>query len=289
MKKIAIAFAVATVAAAVAVCSPVRSMLGADGSATGGYEMPTAADYVQSGLVVQWDAIENVGYGVHDSTSTVWVDLCGNAPNVVLRTSSQSWTDNSIEVGKDYYCLRTVSISDDLFLTLQSAMKRADITVEMVFADSESNPSSQVYSGNTPLGLLRSDYPSRLFYVSRGGICLNPFNSGYGYYINEIPVDDTARNYYAFTLNGIVDEYHIASGIWCNDYASVRTLPTNNSNLYVWESLVETLYKDKAIIVFPGRNAISMSVNAIRIYSRALSPAEIRYNYLVDRERFNLP
>ena len=37
-----------------------------------------AADYVRSGLVAQWDGIENAGLGLpHDSTTNVWKDLAG--------------------------------------------------------------------------------------------------------------------------------------------------------------------------------------------------------------------
>lgn len=57
--------------------SPVRSMLGADGSEIIDGEMPTAADYIQDGLIAMWDAIENVGWGRHDSYTLVWRDLVG--------------------------------------------------------------------------------------------------------------------------------------------------------------------------------------------------------------------
>ena len=39
---------------------------------------PTARDYIQDGLVAMWDGIENAGWGVHDSTATVWKDLVGD-------------------------------------------------------------------------------------------------------------------------------------------------------------------------------------------------------------------
>ena len=38
---------------------------------------PTARDYVQDGLLGMWDAIENVGWGQHDSSSRTWVDIVG--------------------------------------------------------------------------------------------------------------------------------------------------------------------------------------------------------------------
>lgn len=40
----------------------------------------TASDYVQEGLVSQWDGIENAGYGIHDGLATTWIDLVGGVP-----------------------------------------------------------------------------------------------------------------------------------------------------------------------------------------------------------------
>ena len=40
----------------------------------------SARSYVQNGLVNQWDGIENVAYGVHDDSATIWIDLIGGVP-----------------------------------------------------------------------------------------------------------------------------------------------------------------------------------------------------------------
>ena len=40
---------------------------------------------------------------------------------------------------------------------------------------------------------------------------------------------------------------------------------------------------------FPGSSAVDVSLYCFRIYSRALTAAEIAHNYAVDKERFNLP
>ena len=37
----------------------------------------TSSSYVQSGLISQWDGIDNVGTGTHDPTATTWKDLAG--------------------------------------------------------------------------------------------------------------------------------------------------------------------------------------------------------------------
>ena len=40
-----------------------------------GDQMPSSADYVQDGLVAQWDGLDNVDTGTHDPTATVWKNL----------------------------------------------------------------------------------------------------------------------------------------------------------------------------------------------------------------------
>jgi len=41
-------------------------------------EYVPASTYVQDGLIAMWDAIENVGWGMHDSNATIWKDLIGS-------------------------------------------------------------------------------------------------------------------------------------------------------------------------------------------------------------------
>ena len=66
--------------ATITVSAPVRSLVAARNAAISESEQKqyTAKDYIQDGLIVIWDGLENIGYGSHDETSTVWVDLSGN-------------------------------------------------------------------------------------------------------------------------------------------------------------------------------------------------------------------
>ena len=40
----------------------------------------SASDYIQDGLMTQFDAIDNVGTGTHDANAQQWVDLTGGTP-----------------------------------------------------------------------------------------------------------------------------------------------------------------------------------------------------------------
>ena len=51
----------------------------------------TSANYVQDGLIAQWDGIDNVGIGGHDPSATVWKDLAGT--NDLSLLTGGSWSD----------------------------------------------------------------------------------------------------------------------------------------------------------------------------------------------------
>jgi len=54
----------------------------------------TSLDYVQDGLVLQFDAIENAGRGTHDGATTTWRELVSGSENVTL--TDGSWSANGL-------------------------------------------------------------------------------------------------------------------------------------------------------------------------------------------------
>ena len=58
---------------------PIKSAIGAKSNVFDDIEQPISAkSYIRNGLVFQVDGLENVGFGQHDSSSTIWKDLTGN-------------------------------------------------------------------------------------------------------------------------------------------------------------------------------------------------------------------
>lgn len=57
--------------------SPIKSNIGAKNVEYTDEETESysAASYIQDGLIAMWDAIENIGFGLHDDNATTWVDL----------------------------------------------------------------------------------------------------------------------------------------------------------------------------------------------------------------------
>ena len=69
----------------------------------GGSSTPTARDYVQDGLVAMWDGIENAGWNQHDASATTWTDLVGGVVAQLTRGHGGSsrnpdmqWGDNAL-------------------------------------------------------------------------------------------------------------------------------------------------------------------------------------------------
>ena len=62
----------------------------------------TSRSYIQSGLTVQWDGIDNAGRGVHDSTTNIWKNLAPDGSHD-LTLASGKWTDNALHCVGDHY------------------------------------------------------------------------------------------------------------------------------------------------------------------------------------------
>ena len=64
------------------------------------------ASYVQRGLVMQFDAIDNRGTGVHDPAATEWKDLKGTARMAVA--SGAQWVDRALDMGRQTHLIAGV-------------------------------------------------------------------------------------------------------------------------------------------------------------------------------------
>ena len=92
--------------------------------------VPTARDYVQDGLIVMLDVIENSGFGTNDANTTVWVDLSGNGNDVNVDLTQASWEDGFLKV-TGTTCTRDEEITNIA-------------TLEVLFRDT----STSTYPGN---------------------------------------------------------------------------------------------------------------------------------------------
>ena len=235
-----------------------------------GPDVTPAFGYVQNGLIAMWDGIENAGWGVHDANATSWLDLIGNK-QMPTTLSSLSWDSNAlVRTGVDGLTYDTgLDFSDPL----------SERTFEFVIsydADYTDTTSNYFIARFNDFGTWLSFWNRMKFGISLyagGGTNETPFeqpsfkgsvslvSSSTPYVINP-----TQRHY----------AYYYANGTYFRDGA----FGGGSSSSAVMELFA-------AARNWPSSNTIKM--HSIRIYSRALTAAEIANNYAVDKERFNLP
>lgn len=241
---------------------------------------PTAADYVQSGLVNFWDGIENADWGIHtDDKSIGWVDLAGNAANIVLTDTTVFWESTSLtRVGTWGRVLAypTIDLTDPL----------SERTFEFVVSaeDLPSEPASTYY-----FWALKgtSSYANRLLWTKRsqdsipyiwGTIRASAGNAWLGTsedllrpctvsMVGTSEPSTVERNWGYYYFNGIKTSSGLFGG---NPYP---------------EGTDMALFA--AVRNWPASNTIRF--HSIRIYNRALTAEEVAHNHLIDRLRFNLP
>ena len=87
--------------------------------------------YIEDGLVLHLDAIDNIGEGdsKHNNTSNIWKDLSGNGNDATLTNINQS----DAESGWDNNCLKLDGIDDYAVINDSATMKPNDQTIEIVF------------------------------------------------------------------------------------------------------------------------------------------------------------
>jgi len=260
-----------------AVCfsAPVKSNIGAKGIEyiDGETAIPTAADYVQDGLVAMWDGIENAGWGVHDDEAIVWKDLVGDLDLRCNRTPVWNRDEAVISGWNTYFYAVADSISE--------AFNNHSVTVEILYgsvitAANNSGPFgigdssfSQVWpvyvqqnrAANTACNIVmlgQSTWQPSSWFLGRG--------NGENYHI-AISVEGSVIGARSISPDGIwFSEYKNASFSSQIEYGSIFSIGRSYNHQ------------------MPG-----WCVRCVRVYDRAISDREMQYNHKIDNLRFNLP
>ena len=224
---------------------------------------PTARDYIQDGLIAMWDGIENAGWGTHNASATTWKDLIGNLDATTI--DSPIFGDNYTDTSNGYWSLPS---------SVRGIVESQNLTAEVVFQPSSANTSNQgivgignnrslwLFFGNTPLSTsatlswqVRSSSGIRAWYNS--GVFGTDAHSS-----SVVNNNSVCNTYLDSTLRTITPNISAGSA-------------TSTSNFYIGR--------------LGGYNKFFGKIYSVRIYSRALSADEIKRNYEIDKERFNLP
>ena len=221
----------------------------------------SAKSYVQDGLVAMWDGIENAGWGVHDPNATVWKDLVGDCD---LTINHGSWDAKSFVCDTGSTC------------GAYSANAMSPVVAEMVFRVNSSSDTAT--------------------YKECHVIDLNSVKM-----LNVILNDTTSLGVgYSFFTATSPRQYVVAGRSFAATPVSISVNYT--SSTYRLNSVAQTVGTQSATVSVAGRVEINGrsnvaanpkcwtgNFNTLRLYSRALTAAEIAANYAVDKARFNLP
>lgn len=217
-----------------------------------GAKTPTARDYVQDGLVAMWDGIENAGWGQHDSSATVWRDIVGG-------NDFGNFASGCYLGAKSFHvpAVQNAAIAQRVYQT-------ADIsTIECVTSLAGIN------------GLILVGFANGRGGISRwvGFRANSTYNFGHIQGSAAIGVPQNTTSYSGVYLSG---------SSWDMYRNGVPT--TLISDGMSWGSVTVS-----AATINPRASSYSASdICCIRLYSRALTAAEVAANYAVDAARFGL-
>jgi hypothetical protein len=233
-----------------------------------------ASAYIQDGLVVQYDGIENAGAGIHDASATVWVDLTGNHHDLELNAGDTVGADRVNIVRA------TRKASNDVFSAY------SQITIEY-----NARPTAMDAAGNWDAAIATIPYIGAFGWDGRVGAI----------HVRR-PQSATANNY---TYRGYASGYGkladiVSAGVYqtysaCPGYGGTgaaddpvyvngaKVSRSSGSGALNWGGGTRT----QSFALTIGNAKTASDIRSIRIYNRQLTAEEIAINTAIDKIRFN--
>lgn len=234
--------------------------------------------YVMDGLVAMWDGEWNAGGGVHDPNATVWMDLSGNGVDMVSM-GEPNFGQNYMTTTKLENLWHT-DVTDAFDGINTSGRFAIEIVAEQV--DGYGNQKLLNYGGGW-MGQYGSFFTEMR---NRYSLWVGS-NAGGGGSTAEV-LDKSGifdlRAQYGVFGDGLKATTTFRATSQLSGDGGAMTLPMGANP-----------YRKSVAIGFREVNSTDSpmihgeKVYTIRIYSRALTAAEIAANYAVDKARFNLP
>lgn len=241
------------------------------------YDEKTAVEdtdaYIKDGLILHYDAINNTGAG-HSNNTTTWKDLSGSGNDGKLYniggTSTSGWeSDGLVLDGIDDY----VEIDPSKLTNLQ----QGTVCVDFEIYDWNS---SQLYDTVFVKG-------NELDWV-HNHIQISEYSSTATKFSTTIS-DNTNSTAGSLTVPAVIYEHKQIVLEW--DGTQVRNF--NNGELY--QTISSTIYPaDDSTECYLGRNYGSSArylngkIKSLKIYNRFLSAEEIKQNYEIDKQRYQI-
>ena len=240
--------------------------------------------YIQEGLVVHYDGINNTGNG-HSNTTSTWKDISGNGNDMPLYNfnynSDSGWiSDGIIFDGVDDYMTTTNPLFNGIGNNHSATIEIISETTKSQYGNILDLGGHQVNKTSPPYLLWASEindgtsrcnsvyFGNKIYNIPQNKIYLNQLNSisfgsdltknyiyvdGGNTYINEDTAEESGWKANIFSL-GRDWEYYAINGDYCPDF-----------HCY-----------------FIGK------IKSVRIYDRLLSKEEIELNYKLDNQRYKI-
>ena len=224
--------------------------------------LPTAADYVQDGLLVQWDGIDNAGTGVHDPAATTWKNLAGGGYDLTL-TNNAAWNAEGRALVVDGISAFNPSAAPE-YKTIEVVFKRTNL------------------GGNGRI-LFNSGIKTR-FVLFDGTTSIAAYFSGAT--LNDASIT-TKRIYQEF----IPSEINFLAARYDDD--GIVTDVFKNADARNDGVIANPWYHAPSIYIggriMPGKTPEYLwygEVYAIRLYGTRLTKAQLAHNHRIDCQRF---
>ena len=213
--------------------------------------------YVQQGLVLHYDGINNTGNG-HSSTTTTWKDLSGNGNDGTLSRALDStfyWSNNNITLSGVSSTLGTYV---DTPLNLNGKERTISYTIDAT------NLTGSIW-GDTNSSNANGLFNYYAFIANRGA-------------------STTGQNRYEYTFakSGIYNYTVTLSAKELKFYANGALInTTNNTNGLNTSNNLRIL-----AAYYSSQNATNLKMYNFMVYNRVLSDSEVLQNYQVDKAKY---
>lgn len=226
----------------------------------------TSQSYSRSGLIGQWDGIDNAGVRQHDATVTKWKDLAGTIGDFTITTTVAGFTENGLK--------KTASGVMAKVARPNAAIKTVEVVLSGIPASGWVNAFFMDHpnGGNITITVRNSEKGGatepRQYFFDKGS---------HGLSTNEKPENQT--------LTAIFDSDKLKDNslFFCNG-----TRPTGNPYSNTWYSWGSDIQLGGRAVYPTSGDATTWgyTIHAIRIYNRELTEAEIARHAKIDQVRF---
>ena len=245
------------------------------------FAVVSSTSYVQRGLVCHFDALDNVGRGLHSSSATTWVDLTGNGNDATVH-----FTDSKGNALKGYWSSRALCSADKTtgvyadFIPVEALRDLLNSdgpwTIELVDAMDDERYDT---SGSIEFGKL-----------SRFGM---PHGSTYRDFRGQYNICGKAAADWG-DLNGPGTKHTIPRvHAYVHDGTNITRYRNGSADNFTGSSKKSSIVAPKG-----GTKPLTETdtlqilyhlvgdMMAVRVYNRVLTANEMKYNVEIDRDRF---